>query len=574
MKTYPVLKSIVQFFIFILSTSIYSQNCLPAGIDLSSQQQIDDFADDYNGCSVIEGDVMIFGGSGDITNLNGLLGLTKIEGNLDVLLNTNLLTLDGLDNLTEVDGFVKLSYSQNLNSISGLKNLTTVGGDFSIVNTNISDLAGLEKLETVTGDLEIFNNSSLTSLSGIESLTSVGGNFYLEQSSLLMDIEGLKELTTVGGDFEIEQIGVSDFTGLEKLTSVGGDLRIGYNDALQNCTGLDNLSTLGGHLFFLGNPALTGFEGLGSLTSIGGILTISNNDELTDLNGLNNLSTIDNYLNVAYNDELTSLNGLNGLTSIGGNLNIAQNPNLTDISAIAMIDPASIASNTNATLDIVIYENDLLSECENLAICQALNSGKTSNISNNATGCNTAEEVEFECASSILPVKWLEPLRAKKVEKGNHLTFSTSQEVNNEMFILERSRDGIQYAGTQNIKGQGNTSKETHYSIFDETPLNGMNYYRLKQVDYDARFTYSNVVVIDNSKTISQLQIYPNPASTKLNIKNSNEEIDIQILNARGELVKSQKLAKGLNNINLENFPKGLYIVKSQNGIAHKVIVE
>lgn len=142
------------------------------------------------------------------------------------------------------------------------------------------------------------------------------------------------------------------------------------------------------------------------------------------------------------------------------------------------------------------------------------------------------------------------------------------------MFILERSRDGIQYVGIQNINGQGSTSKETHYLILDETPFTGMNYYRLKQVDYDAHFTYSNVAAIENTIAILQLQVYPNPVSTKLNINNSNEEIDIQILNFQGELVKNLKLAQGLNSINLDSYPKGLYFVKSQNGIAHKIIVK
>ncbi len=570
-----MLKNTIFLLLFtICGYSITAQNCLPGGIEFSSQQQIDDFVDDYGGCSVIEGDVEIFGPAGAISNLNGLLGLTKIEGNLDIFLNSNLLTLDGLDNLTEVGGFISLSYSTNLNSISGLKNLVSIGGDLNIANTNITDLGGLEKLETITGDLEIFNNDILSSLSGIESLTSVGGSLDLKQSLLLEDVEGLKELTSIGGDFEVSYVGISDFSGLGKLTSIGGEFRISYNNTLQNCFGLNNLSNLDGHLLFLGNSNLSSFEGLENLQSIGGLLTISNNDALIDLSGFESLSSLGNYLNIANNDELITLSGLEGLTSIGGNLNIASNSKLVDISALEMIDPTTIVSNTSASEDIEIYGNDLLSTCENLAICLAMDAGKTSNINNNAVGCNSQQEVEVACASSILPVEWLEALKVRKEKSGHLLTFATAQEVNNDMFILERSSDGKHFDEIHNIKGKGNFSKESHYSILDESPLQGMNYYRVKQVDFDAQFSYSNIAVIDNSKFDSQIQIYPNPASSALNILNTNEEIEVTIYNYQGGLVRKINLVQGRNIIELDDFQKGIYFIKPIHGIASKIIVQ
>ena len=563
--------TILILFTFFVGVA-YSQTCLPEGINFSSQQQIDDFADNHGGCSVIEGDVMIFEGSGDITNLNGLLGLTKIEGNLDILLNSNLLTLDGLDNLTEVEGFVKLSYSPNLNGINGLKNLTTIGDDLLIVSTNISDLSGLEKLETVSGDLEITSNSSLISLSGLESLTSVGGDFILEQSSLLADVEGLKELVSIGGNAEISYVGISDFSGLEKLTTIEGELKISNNDALQNCNGLNGLNSLGGNLYFLGNPALTSFSGL-NLSSIGGIFTISNNDALPNLDGLNNLTSVGNYLNIAHNDELVSFNGLNALTSIGGNLNIVNNPLLADISAIETIDPSTIVSNTDFTSDIEIHQNDLLSICENIAICQALNSGKSASINNNAPGCNSEEEVEEVCASSILPVAWSEPLNVIREENGHLLTFATAQEVNNQKFILERSKDGIQFHNMDEIDGQGTSSKVTHYALKDDAPLNGMNYYRIKQVDYDAHFSYSNIAAIRNSSETTLLNLYPNPASTTLHMESLDTRMEIQIYNYQGTVVKKMILDSGLNSISTEELLKGMYLLKADNGVTVKFMI-
>ena len=302
--------------------------------------------------------------------------------------------------------------------------------------------------------------------------------------------------------------------------------------------------------------------------------TISNNDALIDLSGFESLSSLGNYLNIANNDELITLSGLEGLTSIGGNLNIASNSKLVDISALEMIDPTTIVSNTSASEDIEIYGNDLLSTCENLAICLAMDAGKTSNINNNAVGCNSQQEVEVACASSILPVEWLEALKVRKEKSGHLLTFATAQEVNNDMFILERSSDGKHFDEIHNIKGKGNFSKESHYSILDESPLQGMNYYRVKQVDFDAQFSYSNIAVIDNSKFDSQIQIYPNPASSALNILNTNEEIEVTIYNYQGGLVRKINLVQGRNIIELDDFQKGIYFIKPIHGIASKIIVQ
>ncbi|PKP03241.1 MAG: hypothetical protein CVU14_02125, partial [Bacteroidetes bacterium HGW-Bacteroidetes-9] len=86
---------IVLFFAF--SQISFSQPCSIAWISLFSQEDVDNFKLDYPGCNEIDGSIQIQGT--DITNLNGLLGLTSVNGSLFII-NTLVADLSGLDSLT------------------------------------------------------------------------------------------------------------------------------------------------------------------------------------------------------------------------------------------------------------------------------------------------------------------------------------------------------------------------------------------------------------------------------------------------------------------------------------------
>jgi len=134
---------------------------------------------------------------------------------------------------------------------------------------------------------------------------------------------------------------------------------------------------------------------LSVLTSIGGYLKIESNNSLTILTGLENLITIGDYLKIGgYNQGnpfLTSLTGLESITTIGGFLEIRSNNALTSLTGIDNIAAGSI---TNLT----ILSNSSLSTCEVQSICDYLAAPNgTVYIGNNATGCNSQEEVEAAC---------------------------------------------------------------------------------------------------------------------------------------------------------------------------------
>ena len=82
--------------------------------------------------------------------------------------------------------------------------------------------------------------------------------------------------------------------------------------------------------------------------------------------------------------------------------------------------------------------------------------------------------------------------RKNKTELG----WTTASEINNDHFLLERSADGMNYVLLGKVKGAGNSVHDMNYAFIDESPLNGNNYYRLTQVNFDGKSaSYSPVVV-------------------------------------------------------------------------------
>lgn len=99
---------------------------------------------------------------------------------------------------------------------------------------------------------------------------------------------------------------------------------------------------------------------------------------------------------------------------------------------------------------------------------------------------------------SNLPIE-LVNFEGKNKDKYNDLTWTTATETKNEFYELERSIDGINWNNIANIKGAGTVSTPSFYLFKDYTFINNViNYYRLKQVDFNQTFTYSNVIYINN----------------------------------------------------------------------------
>jgi len=228
----------------------------------------------------------------------------------------------------------------------------------------------------IEGDV-LISGDDITNLNVLSVITSIGGDLEVVDNDVLTNLTGLNNLDSIGGDIEISwNTSLSSLTGLEKLTAIEGRLRIGYDYYIYG---------LGG------NNSLKSLTGLENLTSIGGNLEILSNDSLISLSGLDNISSIGGELYIYDNYALTTLTSLKGVTTFGGSISIGNNDLLTSLTGLGNIKPDSIYS-------ITIRDNPVLSTCAVQSICDYLASPTgTTEIHDNAPGCNSQEEVEKKC---------------------------------------------------------------------------------------------------------------------------------------------------------------------------------
>ena len=95
-------------------------------------------------------------------------------------------------------------------------------------------------------------------------------------------------------------------------------------------------------------------------------------------------------------------------------------------------------------------------------------------------------------------------------DQFNRLIWTTMTEVNNDYFTLEKSQDGSIFTQVIDIDGAGNSSEKKNYQYDDYAPYTGINYYRLKQTDFNKTVHYSPVIAITYVKTTA-LTVFPNP---------------------------------------------------------------
>jgi hypothetical protein len=86
---------------------------------------------------------------------------------------------------------------------------------------------------------------------------------------------------------------------------------------------------------------------------------------------------------------------------------------------------------------------------------------------------------------------------AKLSGKQVNITWTTSTEINNDYFTVERSADGINFERLTQIKGAGNSNFLKNYFFADESPFTGVNYYRLRQTDFDGKSTNSTIKAVN-----------------------------------------------------------------------------
>lgn len=191
----------------------------------------------------------------------------------------------------------------------------------------------------------------------------------------------------------------------------------------------------------------------------------------------------------------------------------------------------------------------------------------------NSTGAPLTLSWQLSNGASLdclpLPVELI-TFSGKNIGNQNHLEWQTASELNNDYFTIERSADGVYFYEIGRVDGSGTTHTTSDYSLIDSQPLSGMNYYRLKQTDFDGTSKYSGMVSIASSGSDGFVyNVRPNPTNGGIQfdmLSPQNGSMSIEVIDYLGRIVKQENInvSMGMNTLNseLNELSKGIYTMK------------
>jgi hypothetical protein len=170
-------------------------------------------------------------------------------------------------------------------------------------------------------------------------------------------------------------------------------------------------------------------------------------------------------------------------------------------------------------------------------------------------------------AEDVLPVTFTS-FTGLKDGNAVRLNWETSSEQNSAYFDVERSTDGVNYSSIGKVNGAGNSATLRKYSFTDNNPATGRNFYRLRQVDLDAKFEYSKTISV-NMAANAAVSIYPNPVQSNMMVEypKVGRGAIYKVISMDGRVMQSGVLQENSSqqNINLGNLQRGNYILVIQN---------
>ncbi|MFK8005992.1 MAG: T9SS type A sorting domain-containing protein [Saprospiraceae bacterium] len=378
---------------------------------------------------IIEGD-FLFAGNDSLDDVTAMSNLHTIEGSMTLISLLTLSSLEGFSNLVNVEK-IELQFVSALTSLSGLENINTTnlielvlfenpmlafcnqpnicdfilnGGNATLINNafGCNDIMLIAEICNPSGSTCSFGNVALTNQDEVDNFpslypncTEVLGNFTIEGE--ISNLDSLEQLTSVLGALRVSDCdSLMSLNGLHNINSVGS-LWISGHLNLKNLNGLESLDEIADGILIGGNDSLITLNGIGTIINIG-TLTIDTNPNLEDISSLSSLASIDGNLEVRSCHSLITLLGLQNITSVSSSIFIDDNAILENIQAIENIDLGLLSGGFSLSF------NPFLETCNYFNICNHLNNMGGISINNNATGCDSEQEVETACANNFSKV--------------------------------------------------------------------------------------------------------------------------------------------------------------------------
>lgn len=181
-------------------------------------------------------------------------------------------------------------------------------------------------------------------------------------------------------------------------------------------------------------------------------------------------------------------------------------------------------------------------------------------------------------SNTPLPIELLSfdvrPIDNQKVS----VDWTTASETNNDYFLVERSIDGVNFKSIKKVEGAGNSSQKIQYNTIDNSPYDGLNYYRLKQVDNNGEYSYSQ---IKSAEIENQFNVYPSPVQNGENITvnglNPDKDYTLEIRDVSGRKLFDRHL-KDKKAIEIQmNYQSGTYflnVYNVQSSNSYRIVVQ
>lgn len=167
----------------------------------------------------------------------------------------------------------------------------------------------------------------------------------------------------------------------------------------------------------------------------------------------------------------------------------------------------------------------------------------------------------FQFQSPPLAVEFVEPISARSEAGGIRVEWATVTEASSSRFEVERSSGGLGFKKIRQVPASGNSTSYRHYAILDEAPLPGLNYYRIRQVDWGGGQQLSKMVSAVHSTF--EIVISPNPGKDVLRFDSEQPIEKMWVKNATSSVVFS--VSEPVREFDLSGFPKGVYFLEFQN---------
>lgn len=184
---------------------------------------------------------------------------------------------------------------------------------------------------------------------------------------------------------------------------------------------------------------------------------------------------------------------------------------------------------------------------------------------NSPISTNTAVTLIKDTSSTVLPLKIISFKAITQTDNNaTLLNWSTANEVNTKFFIVEKSIDGINFTSIATLAAKGSGEYNYSYNVSENASV---IYYRLKLVDADGKYTYSDIVKVKNDQNVRSIIILNNPAQTFINIRTYAASLNntiARIFNSQGGLMKSFVLHTGTQSIDISKLSSGSYYIRTQ----------